>query len=55
MNLMQLPDRVAAMDAAKSISHSDHGRGLPALIFMHIFGFNRSDWDAQVAKFPPLN
>ena len=55
MNLTQLPDRVVEMDAVKRILHSDHGRGLPALVFIHAFGCNRSDWDAQVAHFSPLN
>ena len=32
MNLTQLPDRVVEMDAVKRILHSDHGRGLPALV-----------------------
>ena len=33
------------------IQHSDTGAGARALVFIHAFGCDHSDWDAQVAYF----
>jgi pimeloyl-ACP methyl ester carboxylesterase len=35
------------------IEHSDTGAGASALVFIHAFGCDHSDWDAQVAYFSP--
>ncbi len=35
------------------IEHSDIGDGAPPLVFIHAFGCDHSDWDAQVAYFSP--
>ena len=35
------------------IEHSDTGDGAPTLVFIHAFGCDHSDWDAQVAYFSP--
>lgn len=35
------------------IAHTNTGAGAPALIFIHAFGCDRTDWDAQLAHFAP--
>ena len=37
------------------IRFDDTGRGAPALVFVHGFSCDRTDWSAQVARFSPTD